>query len=63
MYEQKNRFDEKRIYAVRCPSCHCFMNVPGITLNNDKHIRCRCGAIGKTEKWIAGGQLNVSRNN
>ena len=59
---QTNRYDEKRIYAVRCPSCRQFMNVPGITLNNDKYIRCRCGVIGRTDVWIKGGQL-VNRNN
>ena len=58
MLEVKNRFDEKQAYAVRCPSCHCFMNVPGITLNTDTYINCwNCGARGRTEKWIKGGRL------
>ena len=61
--KQNTKYDERRIYAVRCPSCHQFMNVPGVTLNKDKHIKCRCGIIGRTEKWIEGGQLNVSRSN
>lgn len=61
MLEQKSRFDEKRIYAVRCPSCHQFMNVPGVTLNEDKHIKCRCGAVGRTDKWIEGGRLDAGR--
>jgi len=58
MSEQKNRFDTMRVYAGRCPSCKRFMNIAGVTLNNEKHIKCwNCGAIGRTEKWIAGGQI------
>ena len=50
--------DEKRVYAVRCPSCKRFMNVPGVTLNTEKYIKCwNCRALGRTDKWIAGGQI------
>ena len=52
------KFDEGRVYAGRCPSCKRFMNIPGVTLNNDKYIKCwNCGARGRTEKWVAGGQI------
>ena len=58
MLEVKNRFDERRVYAARCPSCKKFMNVPGVTLNTERYIRCRnCKAIGKTMKWVQGGQV------
>lgn len=58
MLEQKNHYDEGRIYAVRCPSCRLAMNVPGGTLNTDKYIKCPyCGALGKTRNWVKGGQV------
>lgn len=62
--KQVLRFDEKRVYAARCPSCKRFMNVPGVTLNNEKYIKCwNCRALGKTKKWVEGGQLNGNRSN
>ncbi len=55
MLEQKNPYDERRIYAVRCPSCKLFMNVAGATLNEDKYIKCiNCKAQSRTVKWIGG---------
>ena len=51
-------FDETRIFAVRCPSCKLFMNVPGVTLNKDKYIKCHnCGAQSKVTNWVKGGQI------
>lgn len=61
MSEQKNHFDESRIYVTRCPSCRLAMNVPGVTLNTDKYIKCwSCGALGKTKNWVKGGQIRKS---
>lgn len=49
------KFDEKRMYAVRCPSCKLAMNVIGTTLNEEKYIRCmHCKAIGRTANWTKG---------
>lgn len=54
----KEHFDEARVYACRCPSCKRFMNVHGGTLNEAKYIKCwNCGALGRTNKWIKGGQI------
>lgn len=51
-------YDEKRVFAVRCPSCKLFMNVPGITLNKDRYIKCyKCGAQSKVTNWVKGGQI------
>lgn len=56
--KQDIKFDESRVYAARCPSCRRFMNVPGITLNTEKYIKCyNCGAQGRAEKWAKGGVL------
>ena len=47
--------DEKRMYAVRCPSCKLIMHVIGSTLNEEKYIKCvHCKAIGRTINWIKG---------
>lgn len=47
--------DEKRMYAIKCPSCKLVMNVIGTTLNEEKYIRCmHCKAIGRTTNWIKG---------
>ena len=47
--------DEKRMYAIRCPSCKLIMNVIGTTLNEQEYIRCmHCKAIGRTANWIKG---------
>ena len=47
--------DEKRMYAIKCPSCKLVMNVIGTTLNEEKYIRCmHCKAIGRTANWIKG---------
>lgn len=49
------KFDEKRMYAIRCPSCKLVMNVIGTTLNDDRYIKCmHCKAIGRTANWIKG---------
>ena len=56
--KQSTKYDEKRAYACRCPSCKRFMNVSGTALNNDKYIICwNCKAISKTKKWVEGSQL------
>jgi uncharacterized paraquat-inducible protein A len=52
------KFDNTRIYTCRCPACKMAMNIPGITLNTEKHIRCwNCNALGRVDKWIQGGQI------
>lgn len=51
MLEIKNRFDDTRLYAKECPACHRWMRIAGVTLNNDKIIKCSmCGASSKKEK-------------
>lgn len=63
MQKDEEKADEKRMYAVRCPSCKLIMNVIGTTLNEEKYIRCmHCKAIGKTINWIKGAP-RVIRNN
>lgn len=55
MDNKDTKFDEKCMYAVRCPSCKLAMNVIGTTLNEEKYIRCmHCKAIGRTANWIKG---------
>lgn len=55
MQEQKNLFNSARVYACRCPSCKRLMNVPGITLNNEKYIECwNCKARSRSERWVEG---------
>ena len=55
MDNKDTKFDEKRMYEVRCPSCTLAMNVIGTTLNEQKYIRCmHCRAISRTANWIKG---------
>ena len=52
------KFDAMRVYACRCPSCKRFMNVPGVTLNNEKYIECwNCRARSRSEKWVEGSYV------
>lgn len=53
--QSTDKFDEKCMYAIRCPSCKLIMNVIGTTLNEEKYIKCmHCKAIGRTTNWIKG---------
>lgn len=58
MKSLKYHVDEKRAYAIRCPSCHLATVVVGSTLNTDKYIKCpNCGAISRTDTWIRSSQI------
>lgn len=56
--ETVKKFDSRRVYAVRCPSCKRFMNVAGDSLNGGQLIKCRnCGARSRAENWVKGSNL------
>ena len=64
MKSLKYHADEKRAYAVRCPSCHLAMTVAGVTLNTEKRIKCmNCGAQSRTDTWIRSSQICINPQN